>query len=298
LIYGDTDSSYVRLDWYMDSLKMDRNIDNAVKLADELGEKINSAFPNFMDENFKIGKKRGGIIQTGREIVARRGLFRDVKKKYALYVVDDEGKRVEDIKVKGMEPRRSDTPKFVQDFLMDCITGVLQHNKTYDEIYDSVQEFRCTFREKETWRRGRPCRVNNLTTKSAQIESYEDAIADGYIGIEKPRPASAVVAAKNTNDLMQINDEKDWDLIRDGDKVEVLYLREGNDLGLRSVAIKVDEIYVPDWFKVLPFDNERHEQALVDQKLFNVLGSIMDWDFAPKSDYMEEATEIVDFFAQ
>ncbi len=298
LIYGDTDSSYVRLDWYMNKLGLEANVDNAVKLADDLGEKINAAFPNFMNENFHIGKKRGGIIQTGREIVARRGLFRDVKKKYALYVVDEEGKRVEIIKVIGMEPRRSDTPKFVQDFLMNCITGVLQHNKTYDEIYDSVQDFRVNiFRKKDYWRRGRPCRVNNLTTKSAQINNYEELVADGYIGVEKPRPASAVVAAKNTNDLIAVYDEKNWDLIRDGDKVEVLYLKEKNDLDLRSVAIKVDELYVPGWFKELPFDNDRHELALLDQKLFNVLGSIMDWDFAPKSDYMEEVTEVVDFFA-
>ena len=298
LIYGDTDSSYCRLDWYMDKLGMERNIDNAVKLADDLGEKLNSSFPSFMNENFLIGKKRGGIIQTGREIVARRGLFRDVKKKYALYVVDDEGKRVDDIKVKGMEPRRSDTPKFVQNFLMDCITGVLQHNKNYDEIYESVQDFRYNvFREKDPWRRGRPCRVNNLTIKSAQIESYEESRADGYIGIEKPKPHFSVVASKNTNDLIRAHDEKNWDLIRDGDKVEVLDLKKGNLLDMRSVAIKVDEIYVPDWFKELPFDNDVHEGKLLDQKLFNVLGAIMDWDFSPKTDYMEEVTEEVDFFA-
>lgn len=298
LIYGDTDSSYCRLDWYMRNLGLDLNVDNAVKLADELGEKINSAFPKFMNDNFLVGNKRGSIIQIGREIVARRGLFRDVKKKYALYVVDDEGRRVEKITVKGMEPRRSDTPKFVQDFLMDCITGVLQHNKDYKEIYEFVQDFRLNiFREREPWRRGRPCRVNNLTIKSIMIDSYEEARAEGYIGLEKPKPHFSVAASKNTNDLIQANGETAWDLIRDGDKVEVLDLKKGNPYDMRSVAIKVDEIYVPDWFKELPFDNDAHEQKLLDQKLFNVLGSIMDWNFAPESDYRDEVTEEVDFFA-
>ena len=298
LIYGDTDSSYVRLDWYMDKLKMERNVDNAVKLADDLGEKINAAFPTFMSENFQVGKKRGGIIQIGREVVARRGLFRDVKKKYALYVVDDEGKRVEDIKVKGMEPRRSDTPKFVQNFLMDCITGVLQHNKDYEDIYKMVQDFRTNvFRKKDPWRRGRPCRVNNLTVKSGQIDAYEESLAEGYIGLEKLRPHFSVMASKNTNDLIRAYDEKNWDLIRDGDKVEVLDLYEDNPLNMKSVAIKVDENYVPEWFKELPFNNEVHEQKILDKKLFNVLGSIMDWEFSPKSDFRDEVTEEVDFFA-
>ena len=139
--------------------------------------------------------------------------------------------------------------------------------------------------------------MNNLTIKSIMIDSYEEARAEGYIGLEKPKPHFSVAASKNTNDLIQANGETAWDLIRDGDKVEVLDLKKGNPYDMRSVAIKVDEIYVPDWFKELPFENDAHEQKLLDQKLFNVLGYIMVGNFAPESDYLDEVTVAVSFFA-
>ena len=44
-----------------------------------------------------------------------------------------------------------------------------------------------------------------------------------------------------------------------------------------SIAYPVDELRIPDWFKDLPFDNEAMEQAILDQKLDNLIG-VLGWD--------------------
>ena len=114
--------------------------------------------------------------------------------------------------------------------------------------------------------------------------------------IKKPHVHFSVTAANNTNILMEHFGEHRWDIIRDGDKIEVLYLRP-NDFEMKSVAIKVGENFVPDWFKSLPFDDSRHEAKLIDKKLDNMIGSVLDWTFEPIRDHQNEIFVEVDFFA-
>jgi len=128
------------------------------------------------------------------------------------------------------------------------------------------------------------------------MRNYEQARAEGDVDTKKPRLHFSVTAANNTNILMEHFKEHRWDVIRDGDKIEVLYLRP-NDLEITSVAIKVGENFVPDWFKALPFDDFRHEAKLIDRKLDNMIGSVMDWTFEPVRDYQDVLFKEVDFFA-
>jgi len=116
------------------------------------------------------------------------------------------------------------------------------------------------------------------------------------VGIKKPVPHYSVTASIGTNRLMEQHDENRWDYIRDGDKVEILYLKP-NTLGVEKVAIKVGEHYVPDWFKELPFDNQKQEAKNFDRKVELCVGEVMDWDFSPVTDYREEVFDYEDFFA-
>jgi hypothetical protein len=295
VIYGDTDSAYISIKSLVDQ-NPQWTEDDIIRVADEIGTEINNSFPEFMDQSFFIGKERGSIIQAGREVVARRGLFKDVKKRYALHVINLEGKPTDKMKIMGMEVRRSDTPKIIQQFLEECIKAVVRDGKDYDEVYQMVQDFRIKFRSLPPWDRGTPCRVSKLTDNSKKINRYEIATSQGIVGIKKPSPHYSVTAANNTNRLIDENHEHGWDFIRDGDKIEILYLRS-NVHNMKSVAIGVDsKNYIPDWFKELPFDNEKHEQKMIDKKIENVLGSILNWDFKVKSDFSQEIFEEVEFF--
>jgi len=56
-----------------------------------------------------------------------------------------------------------------------------------------------------------------------------------------------------------------------------------NPLGYTSVGYPTDESRIPAWFKELPFDQDKMETAIVDQKVENLLG-VLHWDIAANTD--------------
>jgi len=133
----------------------------------------------------------------------------------------------------------------------------------------------------EPWKRGSPVRLHNLETTNEKLDQYAEAQENQDFGTKKPLSYFAVVAARNTNSLMKKFSENRWELLKDGDKVEVLSLKPDNEYGMESVAVAVGADYVPSWFKSLPFDDEAHEQKLIDQKIENIFGGL-GWDFSAR----------------
>jgi hypothetical protein len=64
----------------------------------------------------------------------------------------------------------------------------------------------------------------------------------------------------------------------DGMKVIVCKLKN-NPLQLKSIAYPTDELQLPEWFKLLPFDDNGMEGAIIDKKLDNLIG-VLDWDIS------------------
>lgn len=293
VFYGDTDSAYATVSVLFDN---DADPDDVIKTADEIGMEVNETFPLMMNEKFFVSEERGAIIQASREVVARRGLFKDKKKRYALHVINNEGKKVDKLKVMGMEIKRSDTPHFIQEFLNNCVRAVVRDFKSYNEVYEMVEDFRKNvFYKQNPWEIGIPCRVSNITSNTKKLDEYERSIRNGILGVKKPLVHFSVKAAWNTNRLIEEHNEHNLDLIRDGDKIAVLHLKP-NEFGMETVAKPVDSTYIPEWFKNLPFDQRVQEQKLIDKKLENVIGSIMDWDFTPVTDHRQAIFEETDFF--
>ena len=83
-----------------------------------------------MNDAFGAPEINGKIIKAARELCAIKGLF-ITKKRYAVLIYDKEGKRKDqngkpgEIKAMGLDLKRSDTPKTVQDFLQEVLVGVL-----------------------------------------------------------------------------------------------------------------------------------------------------------------------------
>jgi hypothetical protein len=83
-------------------------------------------------------------------------------------------------------------------------------------------------------------------------------------------------ASINWNYLRRMNGDNYSMKIVDGMKIVVCKLKD-NPLGITSIAYPVDEIRLPDWFKELPFDDAAMEQALVDEKIENIIG-VLNWN--------------------
>ena len=275
IIYGDTDSCYFSawpvLKKEVDAGNMTWSKETAVQLYDSIADQVNSSFPAFMEQAFHCPREAGEIIRAGREIVAVRGLF-ITKKRYAVLIYDLEGGRLDidgktgKIKAMGLDLKRSDTPRVIQDFLLEILESVLAGVQR-DEIIEKIREFKYAFAERPGWEKGSPKRVNNLTKYGKEEERQGRANMPGHVR-----------AALNWNNLRRMNSDNYSMAVVDGMKTIVCKLKS-NPLGWTSIGYPTDELHLPAWFKELPFDDAEMEATVVDQKLDNLL-SVLNWDLA------------------
>jgi len=273
IIYGDTDSAYfsaynvLRKEIEKGEIPWDK--DTAIKLYDNISESVNETFPQFMLDAFHCPKSRGEVIKAGREIVAIKGLF-ITKKRYAVLYYDKEGQRSDvdgkpgKIKAMGLDLKRSDTPEFMQKFLEEILTKVL-NNAQEDDILERIGEFRTEFKARPGWEKGSPKRANNIAEYQAKEKKMGKANMPGHVR-----------ASINWNTLKRMNGDKYSQQIVDGMKVIVCKVK-ANPLGYTSIAYPVDELRLPKWFQELPFDHAEMETTIINNKLDNLIG-VLEWD--------------------
>jgi DNA polymerase elongation subunit (family B) len=279
IIYGDTDSCYFTA-WpavreEVEAGRMEWNKDICAQLYDSIADQVNDSFPGFMERACHVPRSNGELIKGGRELVASKGLFIK-KKRYAVLIYDLEGNRLDTygkpgkVKAMGLDLKRSDTPKVVQDFLSELLTAVLT-GAAREEIYDRVREFKIAFQDRPAWEKGTPKRVNNLTNYGKEEERLGRANMPGHVR-----------AALNWNNLRRMHGDNYSMAIVDGMKTIVCKLKD-NALGYTSVGYPTDESHIPQWFKELPFDDNLMEATIVDQKVENLLG-VLEWDIPSHTD--------------
>jgi DNA polymerase elongation subunit (family B) len=279
IIYGDTDSCYFTA-WpaIKDEVaagRMEWNKDICVRLYDNIADQVNASFSGFMERACHVPRSMGDLIRGGRELVASKGLFIK-KKRYAVLIYDLENNRLDThgkpgkVKAMGLDLKRSDTPKVVQDFLSDLLTDVLT-GQDQNHVYDKVREFKLAFQDRPAWEKGTPKRVNNLTKYTKEEERLGRANMPGHVR-----------AAMNWNNLRRMHGDNYSMAIVDGMKTIVCKLKD-NPLGYTSVGYPTDETHLPNWFKELPFDDSEMEGTIVDQKVENLLG-VLEWDIPSHTD--------------
>jgi len=274
IVYGDTDSCYFSaypiLKDQIDSGQLTWDKDSCIQLYDQIAEITNDSFPAFMERAFHCPRKNGEVIKAGRELIGDRTLF-ITKKRYAINIYDLEGKRQDldgkmgKIKAMGLDLKRADTPKYVQEFLMEVLTMVLG-GAPRDEVIEKIRTFKRWLSEQDSWSKGSPKSVNKLTYYG-ELESRSKT--------GKANMPGHVRAALNYNYLRKMNNDQYSQKIVDGMKVIVCSLKD-NPLGFTSVAYPTDELRLPQWFIDLPFDDLDMERKLVDEKIDNLLG-VLNW---------------------
>ena len=281
IVYGDTDSCYFTaypvLYSQIQNGEVNWTKELCIQLYDSIADQTNESFPSFMEKAFHTPRKNGVIIKAGRELIGDRSIF-ITKKRYAINIFDKEGKRkdvngkIGDIKAMGLDLKRADTPKYVQEFLMIVLEMVLS-GKTRDEVIVVIKDFKRQLSAQDSWTKGSPKSVNKLTM-------YGEKEARSSKGRENM--PGHVRAALNYNYLRRVNNDNYSQKIVDGMKVIVCKLKS-NPLGFTSIAYPTDELRLPKWFIELPFDDMAMEQTLVDEKIDNLLG-VLDWNLRSVTD--------------
>ena len=290
IVYGDTDSCYFSA-WPLirdevESGAMKWSKDMCIELYDNIADQVNESFPAFMEQAFHCPREAGALIKAGRELVASNSLF-ITKKRYAVLIYDLENKRLDidgkpgKIKAMGLDLKRSDTPKVIQEFLYEILEKVLTGTER-EEIITRIREFKYEFKERPAWEKGSPKRVNNLTRYGAAEDKEGRANMPGHVR-----------AALNWNNLRRMNSDNYSAAVVDGMKTIVCKLKP-NPLGWTSIGYPTDEQRLPKWFTELPFDDALMEATVVDQKIDNLLG-VLDWDLASATNTDNTFTNLFEF---
>ena len=285
IVYGDTDSaifsSYPIMKDMEEFKEFSWSKEAVVELYDQIADITNASFPDFMKQSFNVSKDRS-VIKAGREYVASKGMF-ITKKRYAVLIYDKEGTRKDvngkpgEIKAMGLDLKRSDTPKPVQEFLHEVLVMALTDG-TKQQVFDRIKKFRTEFATWPAWAKGTPKRVNKLTYYGDLMRKQEGGMRETFEAKADGKKAipGHVRASLNWNRLKEIYNDQGSMVIQDGFKVIVAKLRS-NPLGLTSVAYPVDQLVLPEWFKSLPFDDDLMAESLITKKIENLLG-VLHWD--------------------
>jgi DNA polymerase elongation subunit (family B) len=287
IVYGDTDSCYFSaypiLKNEIDAGEVEWTKDSIIDTYNSLAKAVSATFPDFLLKKLNVPIKRStGVIASSRETVSQSGIWM-VKKRYACLMYDKDGIRLDvggkpgKVKAMGLDLKRADTPKFVQEFLSEILMDTLT-DKGENAVIEKIRIFKEQFENMKPWKQGTPKAVNKL---SHYRDKLEDAGFKKLKGIEvgNLHVPGHVTASLAWNTLKEINQDQHAMRIIDGQKIIVCKLKETSENRLSSIAYPVDIAHLPDWFLNLPFDTDGMQAGIVDKKIENLL-STLHWDLS------------------
>lgn len=302
IVYGDTDSCYFSAYPILkDEINRGEIVwtkESIIELYNDLAKAVSATFPEFLLSKLNVPVKRStGVIASSRETVSETGIWM-VKKRYACLMFDKDGIRLDvngkpgKVKAMGLDLKRADTPKFIQEFLSEILMDTLT-DKGENVVIEKIRLFKEQFEDLKPWKQGTPKAVNKLTfyREKEELHSIQKAKGEATGGTTMP---GHVRASLNWNRLKEMHHDQHSMRIIDGQKIIVCKLKETAENRLSSIAFPVDEVHLPDWFIKLPFDSDDMMAGVVDKKIENLLG-VLKWDLSRANKEHSHLATLFDF---
>lgn len=223
--YSDTDSCYVRLDTlvqqhfsHLDKHKIVDVIDKFCK------EKVSKVLNKVCEEMMHNTNGFVSKMEFKREVIADNAIW-VAKKRYALNVYDSEGVRYKEpkLKVQGLEIVRSSTPGSVREYLRNTVKMVL--TKTQDEIQSYIADLEQKFMQMTPEEIAFPRSANNLLKYHSASNIYQ-----------KGTPMHVRGSLMYNHHVKEKKLHKKYEMIKEGDKIKYLYLKEPNPIKENTIA--------------------------------------------------------------
>jgi DNA polymerase elongation subunit (family B) len=231
-IYIDTDSIFFSaapiLDFRIKDWKSndDGTIAGFVNdIAGEMQDYLNKFYDILSPKIFNVSKDKHRF-EIKKEYVAKSGLW-VAKKRYAQWIISDNGVTVDKLDVKGLDVKRSSFPKAFQKIMADVLISILK-GKTEEEISDAVMDFKKNMHNYNFVDIAKNSAVKN-------ISKYIPAKRKELFTTEKSTPAHVKAAIMYNDCLKHFNAPYKYYPMRDGDKIKWVYLKD-NPLGLDGLA--------------------------------------------------------------
>jgi DNA polymerase elongation subunit (family B) len=263
ILVHNTDSIFITLDKLVKALK----IDDTTKAIDFLDKVCKQRLEPFIAKQFQELAEYLNVYENKmhmkREKLADAGIWR-AKKNYIIQVHDDEGVRLATPKIKtvGVETTRSSSPELVKKALRDCYSFLLN-----DDL-KSLREYEKQFREKYM-----SASLDEIAFPRgiSDIEKW----AEGQYNWRTGAPIHVKAAITFNKLLQQYGLQREYQTIKNGDKIKFVYLKEPNPTRNNAIAFMT---VVPEEFGLEPYwDKELQYNKTFIEPLKSFLG-LLNWE--------------------
>ena len=273
-IYIDTDSVF-----YSATPVVEKRFPNQ-KLSDVMMTQrildIASEVQNYLNNSYDYFAKKFCNIDTHRfeikqEVIAKAGLF-VTKKRYGMKIINDNGRVVDKMLVKGLDTVRSSFPVAMKELLAKLLEDILMEVPK-DKLDEYILNFKKSMKLMNFDKIAMPIGVRGIR-KYAQVDET------GLI-ISKLGTPVHVKASYAYNNFLTIQKLNRYEKIGESQKIKWVYLKN-NPYGFKVIAYKgyEDPKKLMDFIKTYIDTDKIYKQAL-DKKIFmfyNALNWVMPVD--------------------
>ncbi len=222
-----------------------------LKIADEVQLYLNNSYDYFGKKFCNLDKHRFDIKQ---EVIAKSGLF-VTKKRYGLKIINDNGKKVNKMMVKGLDTVRSSFPTAMRTMLSKLLEDILM-DVPKEQLDKFIINFKNSMKLMDFDKIAIPTGVKNV--KKYKVE--DGAIFKSY----KLGTPVHVKSSLYYNDMLKhLNISKRYSEIYDGEKIKWVYLKK-NPMGLDTIAYKghEDPVEIMSFIRKFINPSKLYKQAL------------------------------------
>jgi len=258
VIYIDTDSIFasavplVQKRFPNQELTETMMTQRIMEICGEVQDYLNKSYDYFAKKFCNIDDH---VFDIKQEVIAKSGLF-ITKKRYGLRIINDAGRKVNKIHVKGLDTIRSNFAVAMKDLLQNVLDDILA-----DVPKEKIDERISVFKRNMTSLHY-DVMANPIGVKG--IGKYEVKDAESVFSSYKKGTPVHVKSSINYNSLIDYWYEgKRYGKITNGNKIKWVYLKE-NEFGFDSIAYKgyEDPPQVLDMIKNYIDHNKMYEQAM------------------------------------
>ena len=245
VVASDTDSIYLKLDKLVEKVCKDKS---PQQITDFINKAAEDKIQKVIDDSFNNLAKYVNAYQQKmimkREAIANKAIW-VAKKRYMMNVFDEEGIRfdIPKLKIMGVEAVKSSTPEVCRGKIKDAIRVIM--NDSEDALIKFVADFKEVFKTLSPEEVAFPRSCN-----------YIDKYVDPNSIYKKGTPIHVKGALVYNHHILKNKLQMKYPLIKDGDKIKFLMLRQPNTVKDTVVSFATKIPYEFDLHKYVDYETQ------------------------------------------